>query len=139
MQLQLHFCSNFLIQKTFLIAKGFISSYWYKSSRKYKAKLSFWQLREKSFANYSLREKCLYSKLFYSVSLRIHSKCGKMRTRKLQIWKLFTYWLTNTSKLQVITICPKIQVILNKEFMQAKSSRQVKICFTGNLTILDNI
>ena len=31
----------------------------------------------------------------YSVSLRIQSKCGKIRTRKLQIWTLF-YAVTST-------------------------------------------
>ena len=29
-----------------------------------------------------IREKCPYSEFFYSVSLRIQSKCGKIRTRK---------------------------------------------------------
>ena len=31
----------------------------------------------------TLREKCLYSEFFWSVSLGIQSKCGKIRTRKI--------------------------------------------------------
>ena len=104
--LQLHLNKSIRIRWLLKIPRGqhIIYKYQYHIQKRGQQWVPQWLLIKQTFlwACLTLREKCLYLEFFgpyfppfgrhterYSVSLRIQSEYGKIRTRKLRIWTLF--------------------------------------------------